>query len=350
MTPDRTDAHRLLIERLSADGGPLSKDTPTATVKNPAWFVERQDGRLEIRAGRRALHRQLREEMREESPGVKAERRAIILAGPPGAGKGTTLRQERADVLPSYLVIDADDFKKKLLTEALRDGTYESVIKPQAIKDLEAGGEQFFPLELASLVHEESSMLAASMRDEALRDGTNIVIDTVLSSPEKAADIGRRLERAGYDVEVIDVEVPFALSEERIASRWRGDYLDALEKGEGLGGRWVPAEFAREVFNGPDGKSRPEAAAQSLAESAPNVVRFSRYRTEHEGAPRVLEVDKARVKPGGPLVDRQATLLSSAVQASRATKGRNAPGAALSAVRRPPLSGGKRPPERGPER
>ena len=150
-------------------------------------------------------------------------------------------------------------------------------------------------------------MLAASMRDEALRDGTNIVIDTVLSSPEKAADIGRRLERAGYDVEVIDVEVPYALSEERIASRWRGDYLDALDKGEGLGGRWVPAEFAREVFNGPDGKSRPEAVAQGLAESAPNVVRFSRYRTEREGSPRVLEVDEVGVKPRGPLANRQAT-------------------------------------------
>ncbi len=349
MTPDRTDAHRLLIERLSADGGPLSKDTPTATVKNPAWFIER-NGELQQRASRLALHDRLCQEMREESPGVRADRRAIVLAGPPGAGKGTTLRQERADVLSSYLVIDADDFKKKLLTEAMRDGTYESSIKPQAIKDLEAGGEQFFPLELASLVHEESSLLAAMMRDEALRDGTNIVIDTVLSSPEKAADIGRRLERAGYDVEVIDVEVPYALSEERIASRWRGDYLDALEKGEGLGGRWVPAEFAREVFNGPDGKSRPEAAAQILAESAPNVVRFSRYRTEREGAPRVLEVDKVRVQPGGPLVDRQGTLLSNAVQASRATKGRGASGASPSTGRRPPLSGGKRPPERGPER
>ncbi|NMF09993.1 zeta toxin family protein [Corynebacterium xerosis] len=248
MTPDRTDAHRSLIENLSAADGPLSTDAPTATLKNPAWFVER-GGRLETRAGRRALHRRLRDELREENPGVRAERRAIVLAGPPGAGKGTTLRQERAEVLPSYLVIDADDFKKKLLTEAMRDGTYESFIKPQSIKDLEERGEQFFPLELASLVHEESSMLATQMRNEALLDGTNIVIDTVLSSPEKAADLGRLLEGAGYDVEVIDVEVPFELSEERIASRWRGDYLNALEKGEGLGGRWVPSEFAREVLD-----------------------------------------------------------------------------------------------------
>ena len=349
MTPDPADAHRSLIESLSADGGPLSKDTPTATVKNPAWFVER-NGRLEIRAGRRALHRRLRDETREDNPTVKAERRAIILAGPPGAGKGTTLRQERAEVLSSYLVIDADDFKKKLLIEAMRDGTYESTIKPQAIKELEADGDQFFPLELASLVHEESSMLAVSMREEALRDGTNIVIDTVLSSPEKAADLGRRLEHFGYEVEVIDVEVPYVLSEERIASRWRGDYLNALETGEGLGGRWVPSEFAREVFNGPDGKSRPEVAAQSLAESAPNVVRFCRYRTECEGAPRALEVDKVRVKPGGPLVDRQAVQVSSAVQASRATRGRSTPGVSSPAAPRPALRRGTVPPERGPQR
>ena len=48
---DRTNAHRLLIERLSAENGPLSKDSPTATVKNRAWFIER-DGELQRRAAR----------------------------------------------------------------------------------------------------------------------------------------------------------------------------------------------------------------------------------------------------------------------------------------------------------
>src|SRR5699024_4005932 len=57
---------------------------------------------------------------------------------------------------------------KLLLREALADGSYEVWIKPDAVRDLEAQGERFFPLELAALVHEESSMLAAALREDLI--------------------------------------------------------------------------------------------------------------------------------------------------------------------------------------
>jgi len=42
---------------------------------------------------RARLHRRLLDEARAEHPGVRADRRAIVLAGPPGAGKSTVLRE-----------------------------------------------------------------------------------------------------------------------------------------------------------------------------------------------------------------------------------------------------------------
>ncbi|RRD45810.1 zeta toxin family protein, partial [Arachnia propionica] len=102
--------------------------------------------------------------------------------------------------------------------------SYESWLKPARVKELETQGERFFPLDLATLVHEESSLLAQRMRKEAMQDGCNIVIDTVLGSPRSVTDIQTTLAAAGYRVEIIDVEVPEAVSREAIRQRWRDGY------------------------------------------------------------------------------------------------------------------------------
>ena len=302
MSPeDQHAAHRETVREFSKAGGPLDKDGGHATLSNPQWFF---DGDVASpTAGRRALWRRLLEEARAEAPGVRSEGKAIVLAGPPGAGKGHV----QDDVLgldkDAWLVVDADKFKEKLLREAVADGSYETFLKPQAVRDREADGEPFFPLELAALVHEESSYLARRLRDEALRDGTNVVLDSVLSDPDKAVQLGRRLEAAGYEVQVVDVEVPYDLSHARISQRWLSQNQVAVVTGNGLGGRWVPSVYARDVFAGPAGRSRSQEAAQRLAEQCPAVLRYRRFWTEVEGAPRRVEVDRGRFSRGGQLVD-----------------------------------------------
>jgi predicted ABC-type ATPase len=298
VTRDAIARHTDLVRELSKPGRVLAPDSPTSTTNNPQWWIN--GDRTPVR---RQLHRRLLAEARDTAPHVEQDRRAIILAGPPGAGKSTVLGEILGSDRDKFLVVDADEFKRSLLLQAQADGSYDTWIMPDAIRELEASGEKFFPLELASLVHEESSFLAKALRATAIEAGDNIVIDTVLSSESSATKIGSTLQAAGYNIQVIDVEVPYELSQARISKRWKHSYAAALEGRETLGGRWVPSEYAHDVFDTSHGRSKPEIAAQMLAQTCPAVTRYRRFRTEFEGAEKVTEVDQIRASNGGPLVN-----------------------------------------------
>lgn len=160
-------------------------------------------------------------------------------------------------------------------------------------------------------MHEESSYLSKALRARAIAAGDNIIVDTVLAGEGSAIALGDQLAQAGYMVQVVDVEVPFALSEQRIRSRWEQEYVAALESGEGLGGRWVPSEYARDVFDGPESHSKPEHNARLLAERCPAVADYRVYRTgmeqaHLERAVPALEVHRQRSRPGAALQAVQA--------------------------------------------
>ncbi|MGL4340136.1 MAG: zeta toxin family protein [Rhodoglobus sp.] len=252
-----------VVRELSKPGQALTRNAPTATTKNPAWW---SDG--EPTEARDIVHERLLAGVRGGVPRVEQQRRAVVLAGPPGAGKSTVLNDLLGEDRGKYLVIDADEFKRSLLREAQTDGSYDQWIVPKEVQEREARGEKFYPLELAALVHEESSYLAKKLRDEAIRAGENIVIDTVLSNVADAQALGQRLNDAGYDVRVIDVEVSYELSEERIRSRWEHAYTTAHDGGDSLGGRWVPANTPGTYLTAP---AAPQNQKQQPAHSPRNA-------------------------------------------------------------------------------
>ena len=334
MTSERdVETHAATIRALSAPGAPLSAESPHATIANPAWFITA--GRIIAPTPlRRRLHQQVLAPYRDRLAEVAHDRRAIVLAGPPGAGKSRIL----ADVVGpegsagrrAWLEVDPDEIKKALLDAAADDGSYETFIKPPAVLELEEAGEKFFPLDFAALVHEESSALAKTIRSEAISSGANIVIDSVLSKPDAAVELGRELAQAGYQVEVIDVEVPYEVSAARIAERWRSSYLKALDGQDRHGGRWVPESYARSVYGAdPGARSIAQQSADRLATECPNVTRLRRYWTPSISAPRVLERDVARAPGTGALIDRSALTAAKAHDATypkRSTPRRPGPG------------------------
>lgn len=108
-----TAAHRDAVRVLCRAGGPLDTAGANATTANPRWFFGRD---VELATPQRAqLHRRLIAEARAEFPEARVDRRAIVLAGPPGAGKSTVLRNVLGLDKGAWLVVDADEFKQKLL-------------------------------------------------------------------------------------------------------------------------------------------------------------------------------------------------------------------------------------------
>lgn len=63
-------------------------------------------------------------------------------------------------------------------------------------------------MDMASLVHEESSMLSENLRAACLARGLNVVNDKVLASEESAQKLAAQLQEAGYEIQIVEVYAP----------------------------------------------------------------------------------------------------------------------------------------------
>ena len=321
--PD-AERHAARLQQLSRPGGPLGADTPYATVRNPAWFVA--NGRP--RSARRQLHGQLLERWRDAEPDVARDRQALLLAGPPGAGKSTAqhnLAESLGVALERWRVINSDDFKDLLLQAALADGSIEQLTPPE-LRELEAQGERFWPRELAAIVHDEAGQLVSRATSETIAGGENVIIDGTLSDPERARQLTDRLHEAGYTVRIASVDGPQDVIDQRISHRWRTDYL-AAETGaaEGLaaelGGRWVPSEVANRLYERPE-ESRCATVARDLATSHPAIIDHYAYRVERaDGAPEQTS-HTGRSRPGAAQLSGEELTTARLTQAARPGRAR----------------------------
>ncbi|RLP07497.1 zeta toxin family protein [Propionibacterium australiense] len=275
-TPAELAARAELLRELSRDDGPLSPDSPHATWRNPEWFQQAPGEALKPTPQRYVLHQRLLAQFYQEHGRGETGHQAIMLAGPPGASKGTIRDQVITETGQRFTIVDPDEFKVLLVRAAVEDGSIEKLMPPEAAER----GTPLAPMELAALVHEESSHLASQVREDAIALGENIVIDGVMANQGKALHLATQLARAGYDIQVVDVEVPAEVSRRRILQRW----MEQTRTSE-LGGRWVPSEFRESVFDTPDGtNSRSDKAARTVAEQIPQVSQYRRFFTTTEQA------------------------------------------------------------------
>lgn len=157
----------------------------------------------------------------------KRNREAIVMAGLPGAGKTYLLQNKLGDTLnlEDYVVVNADDIKH----EIIRSGS------PPQVSDLEG-------LELASLVHEESSDMAKRWERSLVVEGYNIALDITAANQAKTSRKIRELIDQGYTVHVVHADISI---DESLASTLR-------RAGEGSAtpgklGRPVPPAFIRSM-------------------------------------------------------------------------------------------------------
>lgn len=270
-----------------------------STIRQGQYFIQ-SGSRPRATSERELLHKKWMQEVIEDSAKrgeIKHEGKAIVMAGPPGAGKGTVQRERLNDV-PGYVQCDPDIFKEKIIQHELDSGNLDR-LKTPLVKELEAQGHKFAPMEFAALVHEESSMLSAKLQKDLRKDGTNYVIDTVLKSQGSAQEVAATLDKRGYTYDVVSVQASFEESKAGIYGRWQAG-RDAFECGESqLGGRPVPSDFANNLVT-PEGKSATEEAARWLAENGKGVASFKQFRRGSA----IPEIDQ--VKQDGKLMARRA--------------------------------------------
>ncbi|HAY42203.1 MAG TPA: hypothetical protein DCY59_00985 [Micrococcaceae bacterium] len=80
----------------------------------------------------------------------------MVMTGPSGAGKGTV--QKDLLKLDGYVVCDPDIFKELILEHEIDSGQLELLKSPQ-VKELEAAGEVFAPMDFSTQVSREAVML-----------------------------------------------------------------------------------------------------------------------------------------------------------------------------------------------
>lgn len=213
---------------------------------------------------------------RAQTEGVRGGR-AIVMAGPPGAGKSRgvesvheALGPERSVELgvdeSNFITVDADDIKQLLLgfpvegidvDPALLAGAKEhwdhliSVAAPDALED----GRKLQRGELSTLVHPLSTALADEVRRDLIETQVDIKVEGTLrwmESPTvgQGPTLVRELEEAGYrQVSIVAVDTPSELCLEGARMRWE------VPRSQGnAGARYTPPGAVLSCFEiGPDG-------------------------------------------------------------------------------------------------
>jgi len=123
--------------------------------------------------------------------GVRREKKARLILGPPAAGKSTSA--ERIAATQGYAIVDSDDAKK---------------VVPEFDDGLNANG-----------VHAESSELQKEVLRTMLKRGDNVILPLVGGSPGSIEKRIKGLQAAGYDVTVDVLDVHPDEAARRMAGR-----------------------------------------------------------------------------------------------------------------------------------
>lgn len=173
-------------------------------------------------------HEEIRQDIRNDFLSVSAPQgkpRAIIVAGQPGAGKGSLAKAAREELAADggSVLIDPDRLR-----------TWHPNYQLHLENDKTA----------AERVHADASQWAKELRQDAIEGRRNIVLDATLNDKDKTRELLGQLRKAGYETEVRVLAVHRRDSRQGVYAR----YENAKEQGKAA--RWVPESAQDEAYKG----------------------------------------------------------------------------------------------------
>lgn len=192
--------------------------------------VNPANGERVYREERARQHADIIQDVFDHATHVKREGKALLSGGLGGAGKSTILdSQSFADRHPGfdrrdYLTLNNDDIKEMMAARGMIP----------RLKGLT-------PMEASTLVHEEASDILAVIRMRALNHRMNVIMDGTMNNPDSMRRKIMELKRHGYRVDAMFVDISPDTSKRRADMRYRHGMDRYTMRGEGYGGRWLPA-------------------------------------------------------------------------------------------------------------
>lgn len=213
------------------------RGSPLTTVYS---HNKRGKSRDEWSEERMAQHEELWESIlaRVDAAGIPREKKALILGGPPGAGKSYSLNPGEP---AGELGVVAWD-----LTGDPPPGVTHVVMNPDVIKDMmveqgmipEDMPSAIRPREMASIIHAESNFLTKLFMSRLAAEDLNTAYDSTMANTDHVKKNIRAMAEAGYSFQGLYVGIP--KEESRLSAKKR--YIEESLANPELGGRFVPSE------------------------------------------------------------------------------------------------------------
>jgi hypothetical protein len=207
-------------------------DWATGERFDTEYLYKREDGSYTPQ--RAAMHDQIVDELMAKNADVPADGQAVVLAGPPGAGKTSILKKSENGVADAVGVeLNADGSFKSHAGENSDD--IKSIMADKGMVPVVDGASAG---EMVNLVHEESSHISKMYHNRLLAEKKNVVIDGTLggTNEQKQIDKISSTKRAGYEMRAIMVDTDPEMAIESASNRWVG----GEKRGDKHGGRYVP--------------------------------------------------------------------------------------------------------------
>jgi len=169
-----------------------------------------------------------------QPPPAGVKKSAIVMMGGPASGKTTAVKK----------LLGTDDFASKGFVSVNPDDVKEHI--PEYRQSLNLGiDESGVPISAKSagtVVHEESSDLAAEVKNAALERGLNMIVDGSGYNAEKHGKLIQTLQSKGYHVQLIMAHLDVDTAKKRAAER-------ALKSGRDVPDKVIEGAYSKVPYN-----------------------------------------------------------------------------------------------------